>query len=419
MNCLLILLLIIIIIFLFIIIRSTNRSKNVDNINNDTVDDNDGLLDEINHEIDVFFKTKKINKDEIKYLKYALYLNRRGSESKNTGGGGVKFGGYQGIKYKNLDIKGQRNVNIRIDIIERYINLKDKNVLDIGCNSGNFLFEVSNKINRGIGVDFDPKCINVCNLKKNNDERNNLEFYSFDLIREPLEIMDSLIFNDVIDVVFLFSICCKWVKDYEKLIGYIAKRSKILVIEINGTPEKKKSLIKFLHKNFYVCENITDPINCDDCLDRNLYLCQNPDHINNVSRHGRNFTFYDKIKNVYIKKFDDADDYKQNLLCMKKLSYLKFIPKINHSDSNLSIEMENRGKILSIDRYPSDFGKNDKEIINNICDTLTGNNIYHNDVTGYNLTRDNDGNISLIDFETCTFGKPMLNAVDLCNKDDF
>jgi len=49
---------------------------------------------------------------------------------------------------------------------------KNSNVIDIGCGKGKLLYELSNKINYGLGIDINKRKINFANKIK----KSNLEF---------------------------------------------------------------------------------------------------------------------------------------------------------------------------------------------------------------------------------------------------
>jgi len=110
--------------------------------------------------------------------------------------------------YHSLDlgdkiIQGQRNCKERVDIMRKYVDFKDKNVMDMGCNTGNILFQLSDDVKYGIGLDYDSRCIN-CAHCLNSHYKYNLQFYVCDFDKTKLNIIDNFI-NEPIDVVFVLS----------------------------------------------------------------------------------------------------------------------------------------------------------------------------------------------------------------------
>ena len=57
-------------------------------------------------------------------------------------------------------------------------------MLDIGCNQGGMLYELSNRIKYGVGIDYDSRMINVANKIKSHNKLNHLDYYVFDLEKE-------------------------------------------------------------------------------------------------------------------------------------------------------------------------------------------------------------------------------------------
>jgi len=64
------------------------------------------------------------------------------------------------------------NQHIRLN----HINVEGKTVLDIGCNTGYISFQLANKAKHIVGMDKDPKVLEICNIIKELDQVNNTEF---------------------------------------------------------------------------------------------------------------------------------------------------------------------------------------------------------------------------------------------------
>jgi SAM-dependent methyltransferase len=60
-----------------------------------------------------------------------------------------------------------------------HINVEGKNVLDLGCNTGYISFQLADKAKSIVGIDKDPKVLEICNLIKEIDQIDNVEFLEF------------------------------------------------------------------------------------------------------------------------------------------------------------------------------------------------------------------------------------------------
>ena len=82
--------------------------------------------------------------------------------------------GYHTLKINGQVLPGQRKPGQRLSTV-RY-DFTNKVVLDIGSNQGGMLFEIADKIKYGIGIDFDPRLVNVAN-RISNTNKYNIDFY--------------------------------------------------------------------------------------------------------------------------------------------------------------------------------------------------------------------------------------------------
>ena len=67
----------------------------------------------------------------------------------------------------SLNIRGLRDSKYRKDLLDISRFTKDKNLLDIGTNSGFLLMDLENNYNYAIGIDYNPQLIKVANEAKN------------------------------------------------------------------------------------------------------------------------------------------------------------------------------------------------------------------------------------------------------------
>lgn len=68
------------------------------------------------------------------------------------------------------------NQHIRLN----HINVEGKTVLDIGCNTGYISFQLADKAKSILGIDRDTNVLEICNIVKELDQVNNVEFMEFD-----------------------------------------------------------------------------------------------------------------------------------------------------------------------------------------------------------------------------------------------
>jgi len=180
--------------------------------------------------------------------------------------------GYHSIMLGDKYYKGQRDCYKRLSYIEKEIDLTGLNILDIGCCTGGMLYPISDKIKSGTGIDFNYKNINSCNKITNYKNISNLYFYVFDLEKEDLEFINNL-YNDKIDVVFLFSICM-WIKNWKSVIDYIYRTSEILIIETNGSFHQQSSQYNYVKNKYKIVKKLYDKSDDDEGQkNRKLYIC--------------------------------------------------------------------------------------------------------------------------------------------------
>ena len=125
--------------------------------------------------IAVHISNKQSFEDNVKrkkVLNYDQHVKVKGVGSKSTGGGGGENTNYQGISFFDTgeEILGQRDPKKRIKLIQPHIDFKNKTVLDVGCNSGEVLFNLYRSgIKYGVGIDFDPDVL-LARLKAGESE---------------------------------------------------------------------------------------------------------------------------------------------------------------------------------------------------------------------------------------------------------
>jgi hypothetical protein len=188
--------------------------------------------------------------------------------------GSAFFAGYHSLTLGDKCFNGQRNPVARLKDVP--YDFTGKVVLDIGCNTGGMLHPLADKIAMGVGVDRNPGAINAANVIRCLNNRDNLHFYTFDLERESLQLLDNYCLGRQVDICFLLSICL-WVKNCRQLVAYTAAAADYLLFETNGNPRQQQEQKALIRQFFRQVEMVT-PESGDDPHQRNrtLYLCRAP-----------------------------------------------------------------------------------------------------------------------------------------------
>ena len=175
--------------------------------------------------------------------------------------------GYHTIKIGNEIFEGQRDcINRFNDIISE---LKNKSIVDFGCCTGGMLHALSEDITYGIGFDKNIKYINTANAIRYINKANNLSFHIFDIDKEDLSILNTLILEKI-DVCLMLAIA-KWVKRWKELVQLCHSISDVLIFETNGSNQKEQ--IEYIKTLYNV--NIIHTRSLDDRTQHNrmLLLC--------------------------------------------------------------------------------------------------------------------------------------------------
>ncbi|GAG60209.1 unnamed protein product, partial [marine sediment metagenome] len=150
-----------------------------------------------------------------------------------------------------------------------------KGVFDLGCNSGGMLIELADKITHGVGVDFNPRLINVANLIRSAYHHDNISFYNFDLRHEPTSLLNDLA-TEKIDVCLMLSIAA-YLPNWKELVKWCSDTAPTLVFEAHGTVEFIDEQIKCIKSIYSDVQTLTKIGNYDDNTDgeksRQLFLC--------------------------------------------------------------------------------------------------------------------------------------------------
>ncbi len=206
---------------------------------------------------------KEINKI-VKLLDY--------TKEKNAYSGKKFEAGYQTHKLGDTVLVGQRDMGKRFEKIP--YDFTNKTVLDIGTNQGGMLFAIADKIKYGVGVDYNPKLVNVANRIKSFSQVNNVDFYVFDLDKEQHSMINNFLKTDKVDICFFLSMC-RWVNKWRNVIDYIYKVSDTLLFEANGSQELKAEEIEYINKKYKKVILLSNQSDDDKVPNRTraLYIC--------------------------------------------------------------------------------------------------------------------------------------------------
>lgn len=178
--------------------------------------------------------------------------------------------GYHSIYLSGRKIQGQRDPAERLKNVP--FNFEGKSVLDLGSNQGGMLFQVSDKIRWGIGLDYDYRMVNIAN-KISYSKISNCGFYVFDFEKDPLELIPDLLPEDRVDIIFLLSVCM-WVKNWEELIEFCVNISDTMLFESNGTDQQQNEQEQKLRSLFVSVHKIAESSEDDPKQkNRRLFIC--------------------------------------------------------------------------------------------------------------------------------------------------
>ena len=153
--------------------------------------------------------------------------------------------GYHSFNINGKKLKGQR------DPTQRFSNVKydftGKSVLDIGCNQGGMIHEISDQIKHGVGIDYDSRMINVANRIRAYRKSPNTDFFVFNLEDEPLDMIRDFLPEGKVDVVFLLSVCM-WFKNWKDVVKFAFDISDAVLFESNGKVEQQNEQIAYLNE---------------------------------------------------------------------------------------------------------------------------------------------------------------------------
>jgi SAM-dependent methyltransferase len=155
--------------------------------------------------------------------------------------------GYHTIEVGGQVLAGQRKPQHRLALAP--FDFAGKRVLDIGSNQGGMLHALDGRLAWGVGLDFNPKLVNAATRIAAIRGDASLRFYHFDLERDPLDLIEDLIPDAEVDVVFLLSVCM-WIKNWQAVIDKAASLTKHMLFETNGDEDVQDQQVAYLKTVF-------------------------------------------------------------------------------------------------------------------------------------------------------------------------
>ncbi|MFH1831302.1 MAG: class I SAM-dependent methyltransferase [bacterium] len=179
--------------------------------------------------------------------------------------------GYHSLTINGKYIKGKRDPKTRFSHVP--YDFTGKTVLDIGSNEGGMLLYVADKIKYGVGIDYNKDMINLANRLKSHYACNSVDFYMFDLEKEPLLGINDFLKSDTVDICFLLSMC-RWLKNWKKVVDYACDVSTTLLFESNDGADVQKREFEYLKLKYNNIKLLSAGSDDDPRTPgRKLYLC--------------------------------------------------------------------------------------------------------------------------------------------------
>lgn len=180
--------------------------------------------------------------------------------------------GYHTLAIDGVEIVGQRSPSARLDKVP--YNFAGKTVLDIGCNQGGMLHHIGDIVLAGIGIDYDYRVINAANRIRSIQGANNLDFYTFNLETEPLDLIRDFLPEQRADIVFLLSVCM-WITNWREVIRFASTLADTMLFESNGTAEQQDDQVQELEKHYTTVDQLASRSEDDPGQkNRMLFLCR-------------------------------------------------------------------------------------------------------------------------------------------------
>ncbi len=178
--------------------------------------------------------------------------------------------GYHTLRIGGREIKGQRDASQRLQGVP--FEFAGATVLDLGCNQGGMLLALADQIKCGVGVDYDPRMVNIANRIRSHSGAHNLDFYVFDLDHENLNLLRNFV-PGAIDIVFLLAVC-EWLKYWKSVVDTARSIATTMLFETNGPAQMQADQEAYLRLAYGDVFKVRDASPDDPSESRRkLFLC--------------------------------------------------------------------------------------------------------------------------------------------------
>ncbi|WP_053981904.1 cupin-like domain-containing protein [Marinagarivorans algicola] len=207
--------------------------------------------------------------------------------------------GYHTVSIQGERFKGQRDPEMRIEKMK--MDFSGLKILDVGCSNGGILHALSDEISLGVGVDFNPKCINAANALKAANYKNNIHFYTFDLDKDDLSLLQHFIFGQVADVCFFFNLSI-WIKRWKEVFALCAEMSKIMLFEAHGSEQQQSGQLAFVRSIYGKLTLLSEQSDDDPTYaKRKMYRCEGRIVQSYIENKSQEFNLLQEIDEVSVR----------------------------------------------------------------------------------------------------------------------
>lgn len=180
---------------------------------------------------------------------------------------------YHATKLDAVEIPGLREPEDRLKSLP--VDLAENSILDVGCCLGGFLFPLQPVVRWGVGVDNNPRYLNVCQKLRSLREAWNLEFYQHDITSQPLVLIPQLMPEPTVDITLLLRVMTD--ESLSPVLRSLATFSQSIVFEPIASHSSKAADIQTLRGLFRTVQvvetGIPEPI---DGGQHTLYYATDP-----------------------------------------------------------------------------------------------------------------------------------------------
>jgi SAM-dependent methyltransferase len=262
------------------------------------------------------------------------------------------FAGYHSVSIQGQRFKGQRDPEQRLAKIDGY-DFAGKRVLDVGCSNGGLLHALAPRIEFGVGVDFNTKCINAANSLKAANGVQNVHFYTFDLDQEDLAMLRDFVLGEQVDICFFLNLSL-WVKRWQAVFESCARLTKTMLFEAHGSQLQQDEQLSFVRSRYSSVRLISEQSDDDPTYaKRATYLCDGFNLEKRAPRRlplmaGGHLKVFDEgsVRGAYRATFPDEavrsvrlfPDTHESVVAEINEAYIVKLPRPNRGASGIEVE---------------------------------------------------------------------------------